>query len=179
MSLRSAAVYGACGAVLIACLAAANMPSHDSDSTSAAPARSARVAPDAIALEIQSQAARLRARMADAPLPSAASRNPFAFNERPRASRAAAAPDMVQAAVAPDAMPSSPSAPSLLLMGVAEETTPSGPHRTAIIGGDGDAIFMVVEGDAVAGRYRVTKIGVDAVELEDQTTKVRSRIALR
>ena len=79
-------------------------------------------------------------------------------------------------------------------MGIAEETTASGPHRTAIIGlqqaqgdpgqsrglgGDGDAILMVVEGDSVAGRYRVTKIGADAVELEDQTTKAYRRLALR
>jgi hypothetical protein len=37
----------------------------------------------------------------------------------------------------------------------------------------------VVEGDAVADRYTVTKIGADAVELEDQVTKGYRRIALR
>ena len=84
---------------------------------------------------------------------------------------------MVQASVA--SVPAAPVMPELLLMGIAEETSPAGPHRTAIIGGAGDAIYMVVEGDAVAGRYRVTKIGVDAVELEDQATKGYRRIALR
>jgi hypothetical protein len=64
-------------------------------------------------------------------------------------------------------------------MGIAEETTAAGPRRTAIIGGDGDTIFMVVEGESVAGRYKVTKIGADAVELEDQTTKGYRRLALR
>jgi hypothetical protein len=37
----------------------------------------------------------------------------------------------------------------------------------------------VVEGQAVGDRYRVTKIGVDAVELEDLVTKGYRRIALR
>jgi hypothetical protein len=86
---------------------------------------------------------------------------------------------MVQAAVANEPVPAQPPQPALVLMGIAEETTASGPRRTAIIGGDGDAIFMVAEGESVAGRYKVTKIGADAVELEDQTTKAFRRIALR
>jgi len=175
MSSRSAAVYGTCGVVLIACLAAANMPSQDSQSGAARPARPARVAPDAIAADVQSQAARLHARMADAPSPAASDRNPFAFGERPIARHAA--PRVVEATVAPDAqvMPQ----PALLLMGIAEDTTPAGPRRTAIIGGDGDAIYMVSEGDSIAGRYKVTKIGADVVELEDLTTKGYRRIALQ
>ena len=175
MNLRSAAVYGSCGAVLVACLAAANMPSQGPDP---ALARQTRLhpGPDALAAEIQSQAVRLRTRMADAPAPARASRNPFAFVG---ASRAETPSGMVQATVAADASPEPASAPALLLMGIAEETSPTGPHRTAIISGDGDALYMVVEGDSVAGRYRVTKIGVDAVELEDQTTKGYRRIALR
>ena len=43
----------------------------------------------------------------------------------------------------------------------------------------GETIYMVVEGDAVGDRYRVKKIGVDAVELEDVVTKAYRRIALR
>ena len=64
-------------------------------------------------------------------------------------------------------------------MGVAEETTAAGPKRTAVIGGEGDTIYMVGEGDAVADRYRVTKIGADAVELEDVVSKAYRRLALR
>ena len=176
MTLRSAAVYGSCGAVLVACLAAANMPSQAPDPAPAREPRPARVTPDAIAAEIQSEAARLHTRMAEAPAPARASRNPFAFGGA-RASREAAPPPMVEASVA--TAPAAPAMPELLLMGIAEETSPAGPHRTAIIGGAGDVIYMVVEGDAVAGRYRVTKIGVDAVELEDQATNGYRRIALR
>jgi len=64
-------------------------------------------------------------------------------------------------------------------MGIAEESTPAGPRRTAVIGGEGDALYMVREGDAVGDRYRVTKIGADAVELEDVLTKGYRRLALR
>jgi hypothetical protein len=178
MTLRSAAVYGSCGAVLVACLAAANMPSQDQDPVPSRQPAPARVAPDALAVEIQSEAALLHARMAEAPTPARASRNPFAFGGA-RASREAAPPAMTEAAVAANAFPSAPAIPELLLMGIAEETLPGGPRRTAIIGGAGDAIYMVVEGDAVADRYTVTKIGADAVELEDQVTKGYRRIALR
>ena len=178
MSSRSAAVYGTCGVVLIACLAAANMPSQDSETGAPPPVRPAPVAPDAIAADVQSQAARLHSRMADAPLPAAHVRNPFAFGERPMARRAASRAGGVDAPVAPEAVVT-PSEPALLLMGIAEDTTPSGPHRTAIIGGEGDAIFMVTEGESFAGRYKVAKIGADAIELEDQTTKGYRRLALR
>jgi hypothetical protein len=178
MSTRSTAVYGSCGAILVACLAAANMPSQDADVATPRPARAASVEPDAIAADVQSQAARLHERMAEAPTPSSAVRNPFAFGA-PRTPHPAPRTDLVQAMVAADPAPAVPAVPALLLMGIAEETTASGPRRTAIIGGDGDAIFMVVEGESVAGRYKVTKIGADAVELEDQTTKAYRRIALR
>ena len=72
-----------------------------------------------------------------------------------------------------------PSAPMLTLMGIAQETLPQGVRRTAIIGGDGDTLFMVTEGQAVGDRYKVTRIGADAVELEDLLTKAYRRLALR
>jgi hypothetical protein len=178
MSKKSAAVYASCGAILVACLAAANMPSQDADVVAPSPARAPRVQPEAIAADVQAQAERLHERMAEAPSPSAAVRNPFAFGE-PRGLRRPPTVDPVHATATAEPAPTVAAAPTLLLMGIAEETTPSGPHRTAIIGGDGDAIFMVTEGESVAGRYKVTKIGADAIELEDQTTKGYRRLALR
>ena len=157
------------------------MPSQDPDLEMTRAARAARMHPDTIAaatVDVQSQAARLHERMAEAPTPSATVRNPFAFGA-PRLERAPRSTDVVHAAVAPDAVPALAPAPALLLMGIVEETTAAGPRRTAIIGGDGDAIFMVVEGESVAGRYTVTKIGSDAIELEDQATKAYRRLALR
>jgi Tfp pilus assembly protein PilP len=114
--------------------------------------------------------------LARAPIPGADIRNPFAFNLAH-----AAPPATVRAAVAADepAAPLIAPLPPLTLMGVAEDTTPAGPKRTAVIGGEGDTIYMVGEGDAVGDRYRVTKIGADAVELEDVVSKAYRRLALR
>jgi hypothetical protein len=181
MTSRSVAVYGTCGIVLVACLAAANMPSQEADPAPPSAPRPARISPDAIAAEVQSEAARLHARMSAAPPPSAAVRNPFAFGTanapgaRHPALSTGAPSGLVQATVASE----TPAAPALLLMGIAEDTTGTGTHRTAIIGDAAETIYMVVEGDSLAGRYKVTKIGADAIELEDAVTKGIRRLALR
>ena len=62
---------------------------------------------------------------------------------------------------------------------MAEESTASGPRRTAIIGTEGDDVLFVHEGDTIVGRYKVTRIGADAVELQDLTNDAYRRIALR
>jgi len=178
MSSKSVAIYASCGAILVACLAAANMPSQDAAVETAHASRVRAVQPDAIAADVQSQATRLHQRMSEAPAPSASVRNPFAFGAAPRTPHAAPPTDIVRATVAPDPAPAVEPAPALLLMGIAEETMAAGPTRTSIIG-EGDTIFMVVEGESVAGRYKVNKIGADAVELEDQATKGYRRLALR
>ena len=174
-------MYGVGAALLVACLAAANMPSEDPPSPARA-ARPAPVGPEILASDVRAQAARLQARMAQAPVPDPSPRNPFSFGLPARAARAAVNHDgMVHAAVAPDVAPVSiaPPLPSLTLMGIAEESLPAGPRRTAVIGGEGDTIYMVVEGQPVGTRYKVTKIGADAVELEDLLTHGYRRIGLR
>jgi hypothetical protein len=177
MTSGKTAIYGIGGALLVACLAAANMPSGDGP---AAPERqpSRAAGPEAIAAEVGSQAARLQMRMSQAPAPEQNPRNPFSFGLAPRVARPAMG--MVHAAVAdePPAEPMPP-IPALTLMGIAEETTPAGPRRTAVIGGAGDTLFMVAEGDAVGDRYTVKKIGADAVELEDIVTHGYRRLAMR
>ena len=175
MTAGKTALYGAGGALLVACLAAANMPGRDRPS---APERTPAQAkgPDAIASEVESQAARLQTRMAQAPVVEPNPRNPFSFGAVPRP-RAA---QIVRAAVADEPAPAPiPALPMLTLMGIAEETTPQGIRRTAVIGGEADALFMVTEGQPVGDRYKVTKIGADAVELEDILTKAYRRLALR
>ena len=57
-------------------------------------------------------------------------------------------------AVADEPRPLAPPLPVLTLMGIAEETTAAGPRRTAVIGGDGDTIYMVTEGQAVGRATR-------------------------
>src|SRR4051812_3942856 len=129
MTSRSAAVYGVGGALLVACLAAANMPQDRDAVHDRLPRPSSAPSPDALALDVRSQAARLHTLIARAPTPGAGPRNPFAFAAR---ARAAAAPAIVHAAVADDPAPLvAPALPALTLMGVAEETTGTGPRRTA------------------------------------------------
>jgi hypothetical protein len=176
MTSRTAAVYGVGGTLLVACLAAANMPQERDTPPAREPRAASARPPDVLAIEVQSQAGRLQTLMAQAPTPDPNPRNPFSFRAAPHARVELP----VHAAVADEpAAPLPPPLPALILMGVAEDTTPTGPRRTAVIGGDGDTIYMVGEGDAVGDRYRVRKIGADAVELEDVVSKAYRRLALR
>lgn len=137
--------------------------------------QSARV--DALARDVQSQAARLRQRLATAPAPQAPIRNPFSFADRrapaPRVPRRTEPLPVLEIA-APE-----PVEPELSLLGIAEQRTAAGLVRTAMIGGAGDELFMVVPGQTLAGRYRVMGVGADAVELKDQVTGVTRRLALK
>jgi hypothetical protein len=141
-------------------------------------ARIARVLPpspevaqlDAVTSNVQSQASRLRQRMASAPAPHAPFRNPFVFSERQ--SRRVAAARREPAPAQPEVV--TPDEPPLDLLGVAEE----GATRTAMIG-LGDELLMVTVGHEVAGRYRVAAVGPDVVELQDLTTGATRRLALK
>ena len=148
-------------------------------------AREARVTPrqieaaqfDALATDMQAQTGRLRARLAQAPAPSPAIRNPFRFADRrvplARGARAAApAPEPV--VVAPEIRE-----PSLQLIGVAETNTKDGPVRTAMITGGYDELMMVTAGQRILGRYEVVAVGADAVELKDVGTGAIRRLILR
>lgn len=186
MTSRKTAVYGVGAALLVAYLASANMPTEDAPSRERAARPSATAGVESLAREVRSQAAKLHTRMAQAPVPDRNPRNPFSFGSKPRVGHATSNPvpsdaGMVHATVAADA--ATPAAiaplPTLTLMGIAEETTAAGPRRTAVISGDGDAIHMVREGQGVGTRYKVTKIGADAVELEDLLTHGYRRIAMR
>ena len=176
MSAGRKIAYVAGGGLLVAWIAAANMPSQDADRATERARPAPPVSPATIAEDVNSQAARLQARMSQAPVPETNSRNPFAFGMTPRHTRGA---EPVAAAAVEPPPPDIPPPPALTLMGIAEEYVIGGFRRTAVIGGDGDAIFMVSEGDRVGERYKVTKIGADAVELEDLVNKGYRRLALR
>ncbi len=68
--------------------------------------------------------------------------------------------------------------PSLKLIGIAEDATPDGLVRTAIISGPGQ-LFLVKEGDRVTPRYLVAQISSDVVELTDATDHSARRLALK
>jgi hypothetical protein len=134
-----------------------------------------------LAEEIQTQATRLRARLAGAPQPTLSGRNPFAFDAREeRASHAAGAhaASALEAALGPTV----PEPPPITLSGIAEESigaeNSAAPVRTAVFEGYGD-VFLAKVGETIASRYQVTAIGADAAELKDLLTGRTIRLGLR
>jgi hypothetical protein len=80
---------------------------------------------------------------------------------------------------APDEAPiARPAPPALKLSGIAEDATPAGLVRTAILSGFGQ-LFVAKEGDSVTERYRVVRISSDVVELSDVAEGGTLRLALR
>lgn len=112
--------------------------------------------------ELNAQATRLRDRTAAVTLrPS--TRNPFRFSSPKSAARSSAPPERgVQSAALEPTLSATPPATVLKLSGIAQKAG----KRTAIISGDGQ-IYLVGEGDSVAGRYTVIKVDPEAVLLRD------------
>jgi len=67
---------------------------------------------------------------------------------------------------------------TLRLSGIAEDRTPGGVVRTAIISGRGQ-LFLAKQGDAVTDRYQVARISSEVVELTDLTDGSLVRLALK
>ncbi len=186
MTAGKTAFYSVGAAVLFSYLAVANMPSPQSPGEERATRHAAAPGADSLAGDVRAQATRLHARMAQAPAPDQNARNPFSFASAPRAARTMPWEPVARAVTTPEGRPavSTPADPAMTLMGIAEETRPDGIRRTAVISlapgpGAADTIYMVAEGQPVGDRYKVTRIGVDAVELEDLLTKGYRRLALR
>jgi hypothetical protein len=115
----------------------------------------------ATAAQLNTQATRLRERTAAVTLrPS--TRNPFRYRPKSAARTPAPHDQTVLPSSAAPAMPAIPTGPILKLSGVAQNDG----KRTAIISGDGQ-IYLVGEGDSVAGRYIVVKVDSEAVVLRD------------
>ena len=131
-----------------------------------------------LAADVETQASRLRDRLAQAPAPSPRPRNLFAFGDRPR-------PELqrspASSAQPPPAVVTEPvvSEPVLTLIGIAEMAGPSGPVRTALITGASNELLMVKAGESVIGRYEVTAIGIDAVQLKETATGAVRTLVLR
>ncbi len=175
MTPARAAAYIGGTSLLVAWLAAAAGVQRPAEPR-AVERRPESVQVDALAADVQSQAVRLRARMAAAPAERLSARNPFAFDSRP-----APEPRRSVAAVgAPTASPDSPpSDVPLELIGVAERVREGTTTRTAVVTAPGDQLFLVTVGQEVAGRYRVSAVGADAVELTDLATGATRRLGLR
>ena len=180
MTIRRAAVYVLGGTLLLAYFAAADSsPTQlESPPRDLSARRAAQPRPDALAADVRAQAIKLRDRLASAPAPAVRGRNPFGFGAPPETHPTDVARS-VHAATIENTPIAPPPDPTLTLMGVAEDAANGKIRRTAIIGGTGDALYMVVEGESVAGRYQVTAIGADIVELKDLQTGGYRRLAMR
>jgi|SRR5688572_19821788 hypothetical protein len=175
MTTRRAVTYGGLFCLLVAWLASA--ASTVQQPASIEPERRlAGPSPDALIEDVQAQSARLRERLAVAPVPQAPHRNPFAFEARPQPRPPAAR--RIEPVVMPEPLPGPPE-PALSLMGIAEDQGAKGLTRTAIIGDGADGMLMVTVGQTILNRYRVEAIGTEAVELRDLTTDTVRRLALR
>jgi hypothetical protein len=168
-------VYVGGGALLVAWLAAANTARNPDPPVSGVMEHDDGDRADLTIL--QNEGTKLRERLAHAPAPSDTPRNPFSFAAAP-ASRSATSRRIAAGSIQ-EAPPTAPPPLPLTLMGIAEQPSPSGPQRTAILGGAGDEIFMVTVGQTVAARYSVTAVDVDAIELKDLSTGGFRRLALR
>lgn len=111
--------------------------------------------------ELHAQATRLRDRAAVTLRPT--TRNPFRYASRGSAEPPRKVPNRGgQSEVVAPTVPAAPPPPALKLSGVALKAG----QRIAIIFGDGQ-IYLVGEGDSVAGRYTVVKVDPEAVLLRD------------
>ena len=153
---------------------AATSPRHDTirlpsvhDTPAAIDARG-----EALAAEI----ARLHERLRPTITPHDPPRNLFQFTSaRQPVVLAPTKPALTEAA---PVVPIAPAAPPFKLIGIAEDAGEAGIMRTAIVSAPGQ-LFLVKEGQNVTLRYRVTKIGGDAVDLEDLGDHTTLRLALK
>lgn len=141
------------------------------------PVRSALARQD---LELRTEA--LAARRERLPPLRRSPRNPFRFGERApelptgRRGEVDAASGVSPEVFRRDAV--EPGAPRLRLVAIAEDRTREGPVRLAALA-VGDAVVLARVGDEVDGRFVVTAISSDVVELHDRRGGVPVRLALR
>ena len=129
--------------------------------------------------EVAAHASRLRERLATMPARPGAKRNLFRFESHARAA-AHLTRTVVRDAV-PDAVESQPTAPvrpELHLIGMAEDTADGVVQRTAIVSGL-NQVYLVKQGDQIAMRFLVRRVGADAVEIEDLSDSTPISLGLR
>ena len=110
---------------------------------------------------------RLRDGLDEMPAPQPSSRNPFRFGTP--AQHAAVASAHRRATVAPPEQAVGTvgaDRPPMQLLGVAAEEGDAAPVRTAVIATPRQ-LYLVREGEQIALRFQVVRIGADAVELRD------------
>ena len=171
MNLKRTATIVVVGAVLAAWLAGAATSNRALPSPIAVQASPIEARGEELAKEI----ARLHERLRPTASPRQPGRNLFAFTATH--GRPAAAP-VVESRPAIVEAPAAPAQPALKLAGIAEDSGPDGPERTAFISGPGQ-LFMVKVGENVTSRYLVARISADVVELKDLADGSIRRLAMK
>ncbi len=126
-------------------------------------------ASDTLRLEVE----RLHERLAPNAEPSG-QRDLFRFSTPRRSPDATVAPPAADS----ESAPSPAATPPMRLIGIAEDVTPDGLVRTAVVSGPGD-VFLVKPGDTIADRYRVVAVSPDSIQLVDPATSIESTLTLR
>ena len=123
--------------------------------------------------DIQSQAGRLRTYLAGVPPLARPARNPFRFRQQavPTAQRPSPALSTSSATLTTPR-------PAVTLSGLAEDPSPEGAVRTAVISSSGQ-VFLVKEGETFAKRFRVTRIGADTVQVTDLVDQTGFTLTLK
>jgi hypothetical protein len=144
-------------------------PNQGAPAPVAAPVERAAAAHETAANDLSVLAKKLRER-GNAGALRASTRNPFRFGtgKTPPPSAHVSGSSMPPPATIAPSVPMAPPAPSYTLSGIAERNTPEGRKRTAVISGAGQ-LYLVGEGEMVAGRYLVVRVDPEGVVLRDQT----------
>jgi hypothetical protein len=80
--------------------------------------------------------------------------------------------------IATDAADAPPPRPELRLIGIAEDARDGASERTAVVTGL-NQLYLVREGEQIAMRFLVKRIGADAIEVEDLADSTPLRLGLR
>jgi hypothetical protein len=172
MPLKRAAMIVGGSAALAAWLAAATTSGRRSN-VELLPVKSLPV--DRRGAELANEIERLHERLRPTTTPRQPARNLFSY-AAPKGRPVAPAASVPRPALS-EAAPVRPVPPPLKLSGIAEDTADGAVVRTAIISSRGQVV-LVKEGENV-DRYRVVKIGSEAVELNDLTDGSTLRLALK
>ena len=128
--------------------------------------------------DLSEEAARLSRRISGQDGYTEPSRDPFRFRPAavPAPARPAAvlAPPPAAASVAPPAV----QPPPFVLSGIAEDRQGEAVIRTAVIAGSGD-LWLVKAGEKIEGKFQVTAVDADAVELIRADTGTALRLMFR
>ena len=181
-TVRVLLIVGAVGGLTAWAVAqGAAVPAGVRAGTSSVRAQAPRGTADATAVQPGFEVAidRLRTGLGVMPAPTESGRNPFRFGaDRSVRGTSAAQHRVLVQADSSDPRPAAPDRPPMQLLGVAAEEGDAAPVRTAVIGTPRQ-LYLVREGEQMALRFLVLRIGTDAVELRDLATDDTFQLALR